>query len=563
MARIENDKYYTKKVELEEQAIITKEALKNEKISLIIDPCAGLGLIKEYNDKYFPNIPSEYYDLEPEADFIKKQDVRTLKKDKVIEKVDGTLFMSNAPFEIMGSVYANIKPFADFISLISYGSNYNFTPVALRAEFELLKSVDLGNRTYSGVQVTTCLNIYNRKTKKTKVELYPKKMDDYIGTRTIQKRKDKQKWNGYDLDLEKHDGKYQFFIQSRGTVGKVVKYKEDLNRCGYIAIEVKDKKIYDYFNSQAYQDFVDRTNNSTKNLTVKSATMSSTALKCDIAEWLRINSTYQEGRHVATTTDSIAKVNINDYAKLKFIKRTNIEKYKKWKNYREDLNANHYDYFIISHGNVGRIISSKEELTHCEYIGVEIKNKLIKDYFKSQAYRDYINRVKNPTGTKVLGNVSLRITDLKESMSNWITTNMTICDETYDTDVTGVIPEFENTDTTNPTETSMDKDDSTQVTIENLWGDLMRNEGFIKVIQLISDIQINILKKDSYNDFRSCSNLDENVSLNAPVADFRNCEIVNCDAKGNYKSDRDGQIFNELNIISLKQVLYYNDYDTM
>jgi len=154
MGKILNDKYYTPP-ELAER--LTNKALDiigRANVSEIIEPAAGNGS--------FHNLFRVYkaYDIEPESDYVTKQDYLTLEE----EYKKGRLYLGNPPF---GS--RNLLSLKFLKKNMLYGDHIAYIqPIQMLGgslvfyEFDLLHSEDLGVVDYSGVKLHCCFNVWTR-----------------------------------------------------------------------------------------------------------------------------------------------------------------------------------------------------------------------------------------------------------------------------------------------------------------------------------------------------------------------------------------------------------------
>lgn len=157
MAKIDLDKYYTPKDVVDSVCQNVREILKDS-VTEIIEPSAGNGAfiecIKSFGKDY------KLFDLVPEHEEVEQHDYLELN----IPYKKGRLVLGNPPF---GNRSILIKKFfkksveiADYIAFILPISQLNNTKQLY--EFDLIHSVDLGVKEYSGVSLHCCFNIYKR-----------------------------------------------------------------------------------------------------------------------------------------------------------------------------------------------------------------------------------------------------------------------------------------------------------------------------------------------------------------------------------------------------------------
>lgn len=156
--RIENDKYYTP-IEVAgkcwEELI---KAINMDNITEIIEPSCGDGAFFHFG-KYRPTIG---YDIEPNIEGEKIIKADFLKLDIAYKK--GRLIIGNPPY---GRTMEKAKQFyrmsvrvADYIGFILPISQLNNTRSLY--EFDLIKSIDLGEEIYTDRKLHCCFNIYAR-----------------------------------------------------------------------------------------------------------------------------------------------------------------------------------------------------------------------------------------------------------------------------------------------------------------------------------------------------------------------------------------------------------------
>lgn len=158
MAKIPNDKYYTPQhiVSICIDTII--ETISLDKITEVIEPAAGAGAFM-----HDERLHVDYaYDIFPEAEDIIRADY--LEIAKTLQYKPGRLVLGNPPFGYAGNLYnqfykSSVK-IADYVAFILPISQLN-SNIRLY-EFDLIKSIDLGDCEYSGRKIRCCFNIYTR-----------------------------------------------------------------------------------------------------------------------------------------------------------------------------------------------------------------------------------------------------------------------------------------------------------------------------------------------------------------------------------------------------------------
>lgn len=232
MSKIKNDKYYTP-IDLANYCWDkVLEIVGEENITEIIEPSVGDGSFLHHRKE----IPHFAYDIEPECEsnFTKifKQDF--LKTD--IKYLEGRLIIGNPPYgnylNLAQKFYKKSVEIADIIAFILPISQLNNSNSLY--EFDLIHSEDIGIRSYSGVNLHCCFNIYKR----------PK-------SRKLNK-KNNYKLNDVTLIEYRRDGKvhnipnnydYAIGTYGAGCVGKEIK------NIGQYSIEcyfyINNKKIKD------------------------------------------------------------------------------------------------------------------------------------------------------------------------------------------------------------------------------------------------------------------------------------------------------------------------------
>jgi len=161
------DQYYTSDSVAQYCIDKTREILKNEKVTEVIEPSAGNGVFSKKLKKCIS------YDIDPKADFIIKQDY--LKLDIPYKK--GRLIIGNPPFGARNTLavkfFKKSVLIGDYISFILPISQLNNQQQMY--DFDLIYSENLGIKKYSDREIHCCLNIYKRPinglNKKQKIEI--------------------------------------------------------------------------------------------------------------------------------------------------------------------------------------------------------------------------------------------------------------------------------------------------------------------------------------------------------------------------------------------------------
>lgn len=158
MAKIQNDKYYTPQHIVSRCIDTIIETIGLDKITEVIEPSAGNGAFM-----HDERLHVDYaYDISPEAEDIIQADY--LEIAKTLQYKPGRLVLGNPPFGYTGNLYnqfykASVK-IADYVAFILPNSQLN-SNIRLY-EFDLIKSIDLGDCEYSGRKIRCCFNIYTR-----------------------------------------------------------------------------------------------------------------------------------------------------------------------------------------------------------------------------------------------------------------------------------------------------------------------------------------------------------------------------------------------------------------
>ena len=154
--KINNDKYYTSdKVVMLCLKQFINTAIENDiQITETIEPSAGSGAFSSRIQNCIA------YDIEPESENIIKQDFLTLD----IPYKKGRLIIGNPPFGKSNSLsvkfFKKSVEIADYIAFIQPISQLNNT--LQMYEFDLIKSIDLGETDFSDRKLHCCFNIYKR-----------------------------------------------------------------------------------------------------------------------------------------------------------------------------------------------------------------------------------------------------------------------------------------------------------------------------------------------------------------------------------------------------------------
>lgn len=221
MAKLENDKYYTPDDLVDFCLSQMKKVLLEDGIipSRIIEPSAGNGA---FSKKIKGCVA---YDIHPQNDNIIEQDF--LKIDLEYQK--GTVIIGNPPFgrclSLAQKFYKKSIQIADYIGFIlpisQLDNNRTFY------EFDLIKSIDLGIRNYSGVNLHCCFNIYKRPISN---EFNKKNLDNLSCVKII--RQDQKNYQ-----LEKFDIRMCYW--GNGSAGKILNNLDE-TYSGEYKIQVDD-----------------------------------------------------------------------------------------------------------------------------------------------------------------------------------------------------------------------------------------------------------------------------------------------------------------------------------
>jgi hypothetical protein len=148
------DKYYTSEEVAQYCIDKTRQILKNEKISEVIEPSAGSGVFS----KKIKNCIA--YDIEPTDDSVIQQNFLLLN----IPYKQGRLFIGNPPFGTRNTLsvkfFKKCIQLGDYIAFILPISQFNNNQQMY--EFDLVYSEDLGLTKYTDRNLHCCFNIYKR-----------------------------------------------------------------------------------------------------------------------------------------------------------------------------------------------------------------------------------------------------------------------------------------------------------------------------------------------------------------------------------------------------------------
>tara|TARA_R110000796_G_scaffold236715_1_gene356321 strand:- start:42 stop:827 length:786 start_codon:yes stop_codon:yes gene_type:complete len=177
--KIDLDKYYTDKQTAKNCIDIALKEFEN--ITEIIEPSAGSGAFSLQIPKCIA------YDIAPEHESIKEQDF--LKLDLPYKK--GRLIIGNPPFGVKNTMsvqfFKKASKIADYIAYILPISQLNNNRQMY--DFDLIKSIDLGEVKYTDRNLHCCFNLYQRP----KNGLNKKPNDKIKGIRIIEYRRTKKK----------------------------------------------------------------------------------------------------------------------------------------------------------------------------------------------------------------------------------------------------------------------------------------------------------------------------------------------------------------------------------
>ncbi|MGL6024872.1 MAG: hypothetical protein ACRC0F_09655 [Cetobacterium sp.] len=154
--RIANDKYYTPNEVVDLCLSELKKAVKADGIipSVVIEPSAGNGAFSSKISNCMA------YDIEPESRGIIKQDF--LELESIYLK--NSVIVTNPPFgrclNLAQKFFKKSIEIADYIGFILPISQLNNNRTFY--EFELVKSIDLGEKIYTDRSLHCCFNIYRR-----------------------------------------------------------------------------------------------------------------------------------------------------------------------------------------------------------------------------------------------------------------------------------------------------------------------------------------------------------------------------------------------------------------
>jgi hypothetical protein len=148
------DKYYTPKHIVDKCIQLLHKVINKDDILEYLEPSAGNGSFS----LELPNCIA--YDIEPEHDSIIKADFLSLD----IEYKKGRVVIGNPPFgernNMARKFYKKSVKIADVVAFILPIPQLNNTQSLY--DFDLIKSVDLGDANYSGLNIRCCFNIFIR-----------------------------------------------------------------------------------------------------------------------------------------------------------------------------------------------------------------------------------------------------------------------------------------------------------------------------------------------------------------------------------------------------------------
>lgn len=232
-SKLHLDKYYTPNDIVDECIKLTYNIIGIENITEIIEPSAGNGA---FSNKIKDCIA---YDIEPDSDNIIKQNFLELN----LEHKKGRLIIGNPPY---GSRLNLAKSFcnksfemADYVAFILPISQLN--NIQSIYKFDLISSIDLGIREYSGIKVHCCFNIYKRP----RNGKYNKKVN-YKNSEIIEIREIREVIRSKDIKRNREilDFEYDFGICAWGNIGKECAVGEYAKS---FFIKIKDLNNFNYY----------------------------------------------------------------------------------------------------------------------------------------------------------------------------------------------------------------------------------------------------------------------------------------------------------------------------
>lgn len=210
----ELDKFYTDHLIVERCVELIKPYIKD--VEIIVEPSAGNGSFVNILSKEIDR-EIQAYDIEPDADYIIKQDYLELELD--IYKGRSVAVIGNPPFGSRNSMsvkfFKKSIKFANVIGFILPISQLNNT--SQMYEFDLVESIDLGLQNYSGSLLHCCFNVYKRPNK----GLNKQKKIVVDGLNCIEYRRDKT--NSY-LSKVKDGSFHSICSWGNGSIGKTPNY---------------------------------------------------------------------------------------------------------------------------------------------------------------------------------------------------------------------------------------------------------------------------------------------------------------------------------------------------
>lgn len=221
MAKINLDKYYTPNDIVDLCLKEVKSIMKNDGIvpHRVIEPSAGNGAFS----KKIKNCMA--YDIEPEDESIIQADFLSLD----LRYEPNTLVIGNPPFgerlNLAQKFYKKSIELADYIAFILPISQLNNNRTFY--EFDLIKSIDLGEKKYSDKKLHCCFNIYKRP------------INNILNKKPLSKlkcveivRNDSAKFDKFDYDI-------RMCNWGNGSGGKILADNEQAS--GVYKIKIKDE----------------------------------------------------------------------------------------------------------------------------------------------------------------------------------------------------------------------------------------------------------------------------------------------------------------------------------
>lgn len=236
MSKILYDKYYTP-IEIANYCWDkVEEIIGFDNISEIIEPSCGNGSFY-HNDKHIPHFG---FDIKPECSFTNVKEGDFLTQD--FPHLPGRLFIGNPPYGTNNSLavkfYNKCCELGDYIAFILPISQLNNNLQMYK--FDLIYSEDLGIKTYSGVDLHCCFNIYKRPLN---LEYNPKPNPILQDVTIIERRRKKGEYQTAANKKIKPNYDYAMCNWGNGSLGKKPEY------IGQYAQEV-----YFYCNNPKFKD---------------------------------------------------------------------------------------------------------------------------------------------------------------------------------------------------------------------------------------------------------------------------------------------------------------------